>query len=198
MLGGDAYEALDDKVFHGYQQINIAKGENINMINENRADKKIDTSPVSFNDGTQRPPLSSGSRSTMNTMKDDSIEGIYDMLKLCAKIGKNDSDIRVMRSYIKDAVYESLILSLRSERTGLEISGKPKALKYEGQSYNIKIHELDEMLNDLLPVKISNVKKEIISYAKSNSSLNDSNNSIDSIILIVILIANDENIGNCN
>eukprot|EP01083_Nonionella_stella_P060277 157488_1 len=62
-------------------------------------------SPTLFNGGTQRPQLSS---CFLLTMKDDSIEGIYDTLKQCAKISKNAGGIGVaihcirgMGSYIK-------------------------------------------------------------------------------------------------
>lgn len=49
-------------------------------------------SPTLFNGGTQRPQLSS---CFLLTMKDDSIEGIYDTLKQCAKISKNAGGIGV-------------------------------------------------------------------------------------------------------
>jgi len=62
-------------------------------------------SPTLFNGGTQRPQLSS---CFLLTMKDDSIEGIYDTLKQCAKISKNAGGIgvaihciRATGSYIK-------------------------------------------------------------------------------------------------
>jgi len=49
-------------------------------------------SPTLFNAGTQRPQLSS---CFLLTMKDDSIEGIYDTLKQCAQISKNAGGIGV-------------------------------------------------------------------------------------------------------
>merc|ERR1712087_157646 len=49
-------------------------------------------SPTLFNGGTQRPQLSS---CFLLTMRDDSIEGIYDTLKQCAKISKNAGGIGV-------------------------------------------------------------------------------------------------------
>eukprot|EP01083_Nonionella_stella_P067681 179183_1 len=62
-------------------------------------------SPTLFNGGTQRPQLSS---CFLLTMRDDSIEGIYDTLKQCAQISKNAGGIGVaihcirgMGSYIK-------------------------------------------------------------------------------------------------
>merc|ERR1712154_288813 len=66
-------------------------------IHEDNFDKVIETynlmslkwfthaSPTLFNGGTQRPQLSS---CFLLTMRDDSIEGIYDTLKQCAKISK--------------------------------------------------------------------------------------------------------------
>lgn len=47
-------------------------------------------SPTLFNSGTQRPQLSS---CFLLTMKDDSIEGIYDTLKQCAQISKQAGGI---------------------------------------------------------------------------------------------------------
>jgi len=86
-------------------------------IHEGDMDKVIETynlmslkwfthaSPTLFNGGTQRPQLSS---CFLLTMRDDSIEGIYDTLKQCAKISKNAGGIGVaihcirgMGSYIK-------------------------------------------------------------------------------------------------
>jgi len=86
-------------------------------IHEDKLDKVIETynlmslkwfthaSPTLFNGGTQRPQLSS---CFLLTMKDDSIEGIYDTLKQCAKISKNAGGIgvaihciRATGSYIK-------------------------------------------------------------------------------------------------
>jgi ribonucleoside-diphosphate reductase alpha subunit len=62
-------------------------------------------SPTLFNSGTPRPQLSS---CFLLTMKDDSIEGIYDTLKLCAQISKSAGgigvathNIRSTGSYIK-------------------------------------------------------------------------------------------------
>lgn len=62
-------------------------------------------SPTLFNAGTPRPQLSS---CFLLTMKDDSIEGIYDTLKQCAQISKNAGgigvsihNIRASGSYIK-------------------------------------------------------------------------------------------------
>mmetsp|Transcript_42664 Transcript_42664/g.52493 ORF Transcript_42664/g.52493 Transcript_42664/m.52493 type:complete len:692 (-) Transcript_42664:85-2160(-) len=49
-------------------------------------------SPTLFNAGTPRPQLSS---CFLLTMKDDSIEGIYDTLKQCAQISKNAGGIGV-------------------------------------------------------------------------------------------------------
>jgi len=49
-------------------------------------------SPTLFNSGTQRPQLSS---CFLLTVKDDSIEGIYDTLKQCAQISKNAGGIGV-------------------------------------------------------------------------------------------------------
>jgi len=49
-------------------------------------------SPTLFNSGTQRPQLSS---CFLLTMKDDSIEGIYDTLAQCAQISKNAGGIGV-------------------------------------------------------------------------------------------------------
>jgi len=49
-------------------------------------------SPTLFNAGTQRPQLSS---CFLLTMKNDSIEGIYDTLKQCAQISKNAGGIGV-------------------------------------------------------------------------------------------------------
>jgi len=49
-------------------------------------------SPTLFNAGTQRPQLSS---CFLLTMKEDSIEGIYDTLKQCAQISKNAGGIGV-------------------------------------------------------------------------------------------------------
>lgn len=61
-------------------------------------------SPTLFNAGTPRPQLSS---CFLVTMKDDSIEGIYETLKTCAMISKsaggigvNIHNIRAMGSYI--------------------------------------------------------------------------------------------------
>ncbi|KAJ2611249.1 ribonucleotide-diphosphate reductase subunit rnr1 [Coemansia sp. RSA 1804] len=61
-------------------------------------------SPTLFNSGTPRPQLSS---CFLVAMKDDSIEGIYDTLKVCAQISKNAggiglhvSNIRATGSYI--------------------------------------------------------------------------------------------------
>ena len=61
-------------------------------------------SPTLFNAGTCRPQLSS---CFLLTMKDDSIEGIYDTLKLCANISKSAGgiglsvhNIRACGSYI--------------------------------------------------------------------------------------------------
>eukprot|EP00606_Chrysophyceae_sp_TOSAG23-5_P000783 GSChrysophyteH2.ASY1.ANO1.551.1 assembled CDS len=63
----------------------------------------IHASPTLFNAGTQRPQLSS---CFLLTMKDDSIEGIYDTLHLCASISKlaggiglSCHHIRAMDSY---------------------------------------------------------------------------------------------------
>merc|ERR1712019_332155 len=55
-------------------------------------------SPTLFNGGTQRPQLSS---CFLLTVKDDSIEGIYDTLKQCAKISKNAGGIGVAISNIR-------------------------------------------------------------------------------------------------
>lgn len=64
----------------------------------------IHASPTLFNAGTQRPQLSS---CFLLTMKDDSIEGIYDTLHLCASISKlaggiglSCHHIRAMDSYV--------------------------------------------------------------------------------------------------
>jgi len=62
-------------------------------------------SPTMFNSGTPRPQMSS---CFLLTMKEDSIEGIYDTLKQCAKISKNAGgiglsahNIRASGSYIR-------------------------------------------------------------------------------------------------
>jgi len=64
--------------------------------------KKIFThaSPTMFNAGTPRPQLSS---CFLLTMQDDSIEGIYDTLKQCAKISKNAGGIGVSVHKIRAA-----------------------------------------------------------------------------------------------
>jgi ribonucleoside-diphosphate reductase alpha chain len=61
--------------------------------------------PTLFNAGTPKPQMSS---CFLLTMQDDSIEGIYDTLKQCAKIsqsaggiGLSIHNIRAMGSYIK-------------------------------------------------------------------------------------------------
>ncbi|KAJ3188589.1 Ribonucleoside-diphosphate reductase large subunit [Gaertneriomyces sp. JEL0708] len=68
-------------------------------------------SPTLFNAGTPRPQLSS---CFLLTMKDDSIEGIYDTLKTCAMISKtaggiglNIHNIRALGSYIAGTNGES-------------------------------------------------------------------------------------------
>merc|ERR1719510_2639624 len=76
--------------------------ETYNMLSE-----KLFThaSPTMFNAGTQRPQLSS---CFLVTMRDDSIEGIYDTLKDCAMISKNAGgigisvhNVRATGSYIR-------------------------------------------------------------------------------------------------
>jgi len=64
--------------------------------------KKIFThaSPTMFNAGTPRPQLSS---CFLLTMQDDSIEGIYNTLKQCAKISKNAGGIGVSVHKIRGA-----------------------------------------------------------------------------------------------
>merc|ERR1719510_2614504 len=84
-------------------------GEDIEAAIEtyNGMSEKIFThaSPTMFNSGTQRPQLSS---CFLVTMRDDSIEGIYDTLKDCAMISKNAGgigvavhDVRATGSYIR-------------------------------------------------------------------------------------------------
>ncbi|KAJ2502266.1 ribonucleotide-diphosphate reductase subunit rnr1 [Coemansia sp. RSA 1972] len=55
-------------------------------------------SPTLFNSGTPRPQLSS---CFLIAMKDDSIEGIYDTLKVCAQISKNAGGIGLHVSNIR-------------------------------------------------------------------------------------------------
>ncbi len=64
----------------------------------------IHASPTLFNAGTPKPQLSS---CFLLTMKEDSIEGIYDTLHLCASISKHAGgiglschNIRAMDSYV--------------------------------------------------------------------------------------------------
>merc|ERR1719373_540660 len=73
----------------------------------NKMSQKIFThaSPTMFNAGTPRPQLSS---CFLVTMRDDSIEGIYDTLKDCSMISKNAggigvaiSNVRAKGSYIR-------------------------------------------------------------------------------------------------
>lgn len=71
----------------------------------------IHASPTLFNCGTPKPQLSS---CFLLTMKDDSIEGIYDTLKTCALISKNAGgigvsvhNIRASKSYIRGTNGES-------------------------------------------------------------------------------------------
>ena len=71
----------------------------------------IHASPTLFNAGTPKPQLSS---CFLVTMKDDSIEGIYDTLKTCALISKNAGgiglsthNIRASKSYIRGTNGES-------------------------------------------------------------------------------------------
>jgi ribonucleoside-diphosphate reductase alpha subunit len=71
----------------------------------------IHASPTLFNSGTPRPQLSS---CFLVTMSDDSIEGIYDTLKICALISKNAGgiglsvhNIRAAKSYIRGTNGES-------------------------------------------------------------------------------------------
>lgn len=58
----------------------------------------IHASPTLFNAGTPRPQLSS---CFLLTVKDDSIEGIYDTLKLCAQISKYAGGIGVSVHHIR-------------------------------------------------------------------------------------------------
>jgi ribonucleotide reductase alpha subunit len=58
----------------------------------------IHASPTLFNAGTQRPQLSS---CFLLTMKDDSIEGIYDTLHLCASISKMAGGIGLSCHHIR-------------------------------------------------------------------------------------------------
>lgn len=71
----------------------------------------IHASPTLFNSGTPKPQLSS---CFLVSMKDDSIEGIYDTLKTCALISKNAGgiglsvhNIRAAKSYIRGTNGES-------------------------------------------------------------------------------------------
>jgi len=84
-------------------------GEDLDAAIEtyNKMSEKIFThaSPTMFNAGTPRPQLSS---CFLVTMRDDSIEGIYDTLKDCAMISKNAGgigisvhNIRATGSYIR-------------------------------------------------------------------------------------------------
>jgi len=79
----------------------------------------IHASPTLFNAGTQRPQLSS---CFLLTMKEDSIEGIYDTLHLCASISKmaggiglSCHHIRAMDSYVagSNGVSNGLVPMLR-------------------------------------------------------------------------------------
>lgn len=98
---------IDSKIAERPQQMlmRVAVG-----IHSNDIDKVIETynlmserwfthaSPTLFNSGTCRPQLSS---CFLLTMKDDSIEGIYDTLKMCANISKSAGGIGLAVSCIR-------------------------------------------------------------------------------------------------
>lgn len=105
---------IDGKIHERPQQMLMRVSVGIHMEDIDAAietyvlmSKKIFThaSPTMFNAGTPRPQLSS---CFLLTMQDDSIEGIYNTLKQCAKISKNAGGIglsihkiRAAGSYIR-------------------------------------------------------------------------------------------------
>ncbi|KAB1272557.1 Ribonucleoside-diphosphate reductase large subunit [Camelus dromedarius] len=81
-------------------------------------------SPTLFNAGTNRPQLSS---CFLLSMKDDSIEGIYDTLKQCALISKSAGGIGVAVSCIR--------------ATGSYIAGRPGAFAIYLEPWHLDIFE---------------------------------------------------------
>ena len=71
-------------------------------------------SPTLFNAGTPNPQLSS---CFLVTMKDDSIEGIYDTLKTCAMISKTAGGIGLNIHCIRATGYAILIWAYEQQLT---------------------------------------------------------------------------------